>query len=384
MTDPLDDPWSDPRDDWADDPSPLEDRASWQQLDLTGILDGSWKPPQPTMLTRSDGVPLIYPGLTHSFHGESESGKSLLAQWLTAQLLAEGKRVAYLDYESDPGSVVHRLLMLGATREQIAAGLYYAQPEVGPRQNTAELRAWVALNRLPFALVVIDGVTAALVASQLESKDNDQVTRWSREQPEHLARNTGAGVVMIDHVPKDSQTRGRFAIGAQAKLGRITGAAYHLEPKRALGEGLRGLVAVRLVKDRPGQLRRHTGPVRWEDRSAEIARFVLDSTQVTTRAYLDPPADDASGPLRPTAIMENISKWLETATEPKSQTQIEQQACPGNAGHKRAALDLLVAEGHVARNPGKRGAHMHQSTKPYRQADDPRSDMFTGQSALTA
>lgn len=380
------DPWNDP-DLWpGNEPNaqPAADLPTWAPVDLSNILDGTWKPPQPAMLTRTDGVSLIYPGLTHSIHGESESGKSLLGQWLTAQLLGQNLPVAYLDYESDPGSVVDRLIMFGATKAQIAAGLVYVQPETGPTASAAEAHAWQNLTRRSFALVVLDGVTAAIVASRLESRDNDQVTQWSRQVPEYLAHHTGAAVAMIDHVPKDTQTRGRFAIGAQAKLGRITGAAFSLEPKRALGQGLRGVVAVRLVKDRPGQLRRHTGPVRWEDRSAEVARFVLDSTTDEDRAYLEPPTrPDEDRPFRPTAIMEKLSRYLETCDSPKSKSQLEQNI-PGKATATRTALDLLVAGGYVTQTPGPRGSLHHAAAKPYRQFDDPESDVFTGQPGLPA
>jgi hypothetical protein len=383
------DPWAEQPPEWPppdhDQGHAAADAPSWAPVDLSGILAGTWHPPQPAMLTRSDGVSLLYPGLTHSFHGESESGKSLVAQYLTAQLIGQGLPVAYLDYESDPGSVVDRLLMFGATRDQVSANFTYVQPEASPHANSAEAHAWLDLTRRTLALVVLDGVTASLVASRMESKDNDQVTRWSREIPEHLAHRTGAAVVMIDHVPKDSQTRGRFAIGAQAKLGRITGAAFMLEPKRTLGQGLDGVVSIRIAKDRPGQVRRHGGPMRWTDRTQEVARFVLDSTGATPRTSVEPPDrhPDEGRPFRPTAIMEKVSRHLETSTAPCTKSQIEQNI-PGKAQATRAALDLLVAEGYVTQTPGPRSSLRHASAKPYRQASDPQSDAFTGQADLPA
>lgn len=387
MTDyaPDADPWADQPTDWpapeaAEQPA---DAPSWAPVDLTSILAGTWHPPQPAMLTRTDGVSLLYPGLTHSFHGESESGKSLVAQYLSAQLIGQGLPVVYLDYESDPGSVVDRLLMFGATRDEVAAHFTYVQPEASPHASSAEAHAWLDLTRRSLALVVLDGVTASLVASRMESKDNDQVTRWSREIPEQLAHRTGAAVVMIDHVPKDSQTRGRFAIGAQAKLGRITGAAFMLEPKRTLGQGLDGVVSIRIAKDRPGQVRRHGGPVNWSDRTQEVARFVLDSTVSPPRASVQPPDrhPDDGRPFRPTAVMDKVSRFLETASEPSTKRQIEQNI-PGKAQVTRAALELLVTEGYVTQTPGPRSSLRHASAKPYRQASDPQSDAFTGQPDL--
>ena len=51
----------------------------------------------------------VYPGLTHSVHGESESGKSLIVQAECARLVNAGQRVLYLDFESDQQSVLDRL-----------------------------------------------------------------------------------------------------------------------------------------------------------------------------------------------------------------------------------------------------------------------------------
>lgn len=383
---PEADPWAEqPPDDWADaDPLPAE-RPSWAPINLTGVLDGSWQPPKPALFSRTDGVSLLYPGLTHSFHGEPSSGKSLVAQWLTAQLLGQNMPVAYLDYESDPGSVVHRIMMFGlATRGQIAEHLVYIRPEADPKANGGETRAFRDLARQSFALIVLDGVTGALVASRMESNSNDDVTRWSRAVPEYLAERTGAAVVMIDHVPKAAEGRGRFAIGAQAKLGRITGVSFTLEPKQALGQGLRGVVSIRMGKDRPGQIPAHAGPVNWSDRSAEVARFVLDSTTNPPRVTIQPPdRAGADQSFRPSTLMQAISKHLETATRPQSKKDVEGNV-PGNASAKRQALDLLIREGYVTATPGARNALLHTSTRAYRATDDPKSDQFTGQPDLTA
>lgn len=47
---------------------------------------------------------------------------------------------------------------------------------------------------------------------------------------------------------------------------------------------------------------------------------------------------------------------------------------PGNAEHKRKALNVLIAERFVSVKEGQRGAHLHSLVKPDRQAADPRWD----------
>lgn len=74
----------------------------------------------------------------------------------------------------------------------------------------------------PYDLAVIDGVTEAFAVFGVSSVDNDEVTTWGRQVPRKIAQRTGAAVVVVDHVTKG---RGRFAIGAQAKMSYLTGAS---------------------------------------------------------------------------------------------------------------------------------------------------------------
>lgn len=355
---------------------------SWAPIDLARILDGSFQPPEPELLPRDDGICLLYRGLTHSFHGESESGKSLVAQVETVRLLNLGRRVLYIDYESDPASVVSRLITFGADPECIRSSLAYVQPESDPQRPT-ELRAWVELLGQSFDLVVIDGVTAALSLSGTESKDNDQVTRWMRRLPEALARRTGAAVVLIDHVVKDAQARGRFAIGGQAKMAALTGAAYTVEVDRPIGIGLEGVVVLRVSKDRPGYLRSRSGPYRPGDRTQEAARVVIDSRGGTPIVRILAPADRNDGPstFRPTVLMEKVSRLLETATEPMSKTRIE-EGVSGKTQHVRTALEVLIKDGYVTVTTGARAAQLHAIAKAYRERDDPGSAVYTPEPEL--
>ena len=70
---------------------------SWSRIDLTAILDGSIEPARPTMMPRTDGKCLVYPGLVHSIHGESESGKSWIVEHESSRQLQAGGRVLYID-----------------------------------------------------------------------------------------------------------------------------------------------------------------------------------------------------------------------------------------------------------------------------------------------
>jgi len=73
-----------------------------------------------------------------------------------------------------------------------------------------------------YGLAVIDGVTDSMGLFGLFGKDADDVARWHRTLPKAVASKTGAAVVCVDHVAKDSQTRGRFALGSQHKMAGLT------------------------------------------------------------------------------------------------------------------------------------------------------------------
>ena len=359
--------------------------ASWRPIELTPFLDGSYQPPVATLFQRTDGVALFYPGLTHTLAGESESGKSLIAQAAATEALSRGWPVLYLDYESDAGAVTNRLLAMGALPAQLTEHFHYVRPEQDPvtasTNPAAEYGAFQELLAQRFALVIIDGVTEALTVSGLSSLDNDEVTRWQRRIPRQFAERTGAAVISIDHMAKATDTRGRYAIGAQAKMATVSGASYIVEPKGPLGIGRRAQVELRLAKDRAGTLRNQCGAYRDSDRTQVAARVEVDSTnENVTRVTVFPPNDgpDDRSTFYPSSIMENISRELEKATgEGRNLTarQIEQNVS-GNNQHKRNALGRLIEQGYVTVSRGPKNAKLHASTRPYRQAQDPSSDRY--------
>jgi Bifunctional DNA primase/polymerase, N-terminal/AAA domain len=352
---------------------------SWDPVKLNRYLDGSFKPVEPTLLTRTDGISLLYPGLVHSFHGESESGKSLLLQGLAAHQVSAGQNVLFIDFESDPGAVVGRLRAFGATSEDILEYFTYINPEVAPHA-VAELEAWHAMFNSLYSLAVIDGVTDALGLFGYKTKENDDITKWMRDFPKSLATHTGAAVAIIDHVTKTVADRNRFAIGGQAKLSGLTGAAYTVEVTEVLGLGLRGAIGLRIAKDRPGSIRPHCGSFKKIDHTQEAARVVVDSTNPDRCVLtIEPPVTGTDAGLtphqfRPTALMEKVSIEVED-TQDLSQNEILERVT-GKAMTKVLAIRTLLEEGYLTQTTGSRNAHLHASTRRYRQSQDPGSDRY--------
>lgn len=264
---------SDPTQTAPDSPADVVD--TWAPVDLEAILSGEYVPLAASVLTRVDGVGMLYPGKVNAIIGESESGKSWVAQTACAQVLARGGSATYVDYESDAADVVGRLLLLGVPADTIRQRFRYIRPDQAATTSPGAFRALLASSQ---DLVVIDGVTDALGTEGLSLLDNDEISTWYRRVLRPLARHTGAAVLTVDHVTKSGDGRGRFAIGGQHKLSGIDGAALLAEVEEPFGRGMRGVGVIRIAKDRPGGLRPHGGEYRQADRTQELARFVLDAT----------------------------------------------------------------------------------------------------------
>jgi hypothetical protein len=263
------------------------DESSWKPIALKDYFDGLFQAPTATILKRTDGHGLIYTGRVHSIYGESESGKSWVAQIASAEMLKEDKKVIYIDFESDASDVVGRMKSLGVSRANLLQYFSYIRPD-GPRD--ADDPYWQAiLEKGSAELIIIDGVTESLTMWGGETKDNDAITRWMRIFPRTVATASGAAVVLIDHITKNAETRGRFAIGGQAKMATIDGAAYLVEPLEALAPGRTGTLTMRVTKDRPGFIRKIAGMWRKSDRTQEAAVFTIDSTRAQMQYVIGVP-----------------------------------------------------------------------------------------------
>ena len=261
--------------------------STWKPVDLEQLFDGTYVRPSTSLLGRSDGQFLLYQGKVHSLYGESESGKSWVAQIAVAEQLRAFKKVIYIDFESDAADVVDRLKSLKVSQAEILQNFRYIKPET---QSDFRDPYWNAILEPHCAtLIVIDGVTEALSLWQKESKDNDAITSWMRQFPRAVAGASGAAVLLIDHVTKNAETRGRFAIGGQAKLATIDGAAYLVEPLEVLAPGKTGTLTLRVTKDRPGAIRKIAGLYRKTDRTQEAAVITIDSTKPEMNYLIAPP-----------------------------------------------------------------------------------------------
>jgi hypothetical protein len=150
-------------------------------------------------------------------------------------------------------------------------------------------------------------------------------------------------VVNLDHVKKDNEGRGRYALGAVHKLNGLDGGAYILESRHPFGVGITGRSTIRIAKDRPGQLRTFglpsAGGMHW------YGDLVINSLDRDYAEVLVEPPHERNQLLRPTKIMKEISDLL-SEKGPLSQ-KVLRNLIGGRAETVSKALSLLLANGYV-------------------------------------
>lgn len=297
---------------------------------------------------------MFYRGKLHTVSSESEGGKTWLILGAAFEELRAGNHVLYVDFEDDEGGIVGRLLTLQTPAEWIRTRFHYLRPteSVAAPANLADLNDILVAHRP--TLAVVDGVTEAMTMHGLDPLSNRDIATFGRILPRRLAA-AGCATACLDHVPKDSDARGRYALGGVHKLNGLDGAAYILESREPFGVGLTGRSAVLIAKDRPGQLRKHGH--RRKDGLYDFAELVLTSHDDEYAEFEVTPHSPRSDEFMPTALMAKISDALQTHG-PMSQRQIL-ATVKGKRQYAIDALALLQRDGYVSdKSP-------HQLLKPY-------------------
>ncbi|OFB43308.1 hypothetical protein BA059_03730 [Mycolicibacterium sp. (ex Dasyatis americana)] len=286
---------------------------------------------------------MFYPGKLHSVASESEGGKTWLACAAAAHEIRKENHVVYVDFEDDAGGIVGRLLMMQVPPEQIRQFFHYHRP-MEPMKLGEPWEDVKASLELHPTLAVVDGVTEAMDLHNLKPNANEDIAQFSRTVPKPM-RQYGCAVTCLDHVVKDKEGRGRYALGGVHKLNGLDGAAFILENRCPIGDNLKGVSYIRIAKDRPGQLRKHAVPGKpmfW------FADLVVDLTVdgLADGVVTVAPAVDRGASHKPTAVMERVSNKLAQCPSGLTQTQLETTVV-GKAATVREALHHLIADGYV-------------------------------------
>ena len=314
---------------------------SWDRLNLAAPeFENRSEPP--------DLCGLIYTGRRHLVSGPPEAMKTMFALIVGLELLRTTDRMfALIDFESGPYATRRMLTDLGATLEEIGR-VYYVEPETPPTVDNV-----FELVDAQVSLAIIDAVVGAYGVSGLDDNARKDAEEFGMAWVDPLWR-ADVGSILIDHVAKNGETRGKFAIGSERKAGR-TDVHLGLEAKVQLSRGKSGLVKIATNKDRPGWLQR--------PHAAELELRSDPDTHAVTWELKAIDADQDEGGFKPTVLMGRVTEYLAEQSEPVPLRDVEDGVI-GNRGWIRKAVQELVAKGDVNEVRGPHKARLLTLSSP--------------------
>lgn len=322
-----------------------DDGSTLDVADIAALLETDLEPETATFLTRSDGTSLLYAGKMHVFQAEPSSGKSWIALAAVKEVLDLGGSAVYLDHEDTPAGILRRLRYLATDPDAMRDRLAYVRP-VGRYGPAERLQMERILDRVNPDLVVIDGVGESLSRNGLSEDKADDVLRWFDLFPRPIAE-TGAAVLMIDHVAKDPEQRGRWARGSGAKLGAIDGASYQVKIVQPFSRNRAGAVKLVIAKDRPGGV----GAI---GETAALVKVEPHGAGERVMVTLEPDGTELAitDPHKPTHVMAQIAREIESAKVPLTAKSLE-ALVSARPRTFREALARLQTEGYVTEGTGR-------------------------------
>lgn len=333
--------------------------STLEVADVAALLETNLEPEEAVIMVRADGKALIYPGKMHMLQAEPTSGKSWIACYVCAEVLAMGGAAVWIDHEDSPQGILGRMLALGVDPAHLGSRFRYVRPlgKLGVIER-AELFALIADTNPD--VVIIDGVAAALVREGYDESSNHDVEKWTDEVPRPISR-TGAAVIMLDHVAKDKDSQGRWARGAGAKLGVVDAASYQVKVMTPFSRHRAGKVKMVIAKDRPGGV----GAV---GETAAIVTVTPHGNGARVVIELEAPEERKPGdPWKPTHIMANISELLANAAAPMTASGVTAALPRSRKTHVQEAISYLIDEGYVTRTGGR--TKFLTLVKPYTDPD---------------
>lgn len=254
-------------------------------VDIGQMLDGGIPdPPTPDICLRNDGIGLFYQRQVNNVFGDPESGKTLLCDYATVEVLKAGGGVLRLDLDHNgPESTVSRLIDFGADEQMLRdpERFLYVEPE-----DRAQL-AYIVEHMAAWQpnLVIVDSIGELMPLYGAGSNDADDFTTVHTKVLKPLAK-AGAAVVTIDHLSKGADSRAYGPTGTAAKRRAIGGTSIRVKVDVAFTPDKGGSAYLSIHKDRHGGLRKNS-PV--GDKEPLAGKFSIIAGVAKVQA---PQADD--------------------------------------------------------------------------------------------
>jgi hypothetical protein len=339
-------------------------RTSWGPVDMEAVLSGDLSPEEPAYLKRADGKPMLYRGRVNSFVGPPESAKSWMALIACKQAMETGENVLILDFEDTAKSIAGRFLALGVSPAMLVRHLSYAEPDAALDSDAQEEIAEVLDQRNP-AIVVVDGVNAAMTLLGMDLEKNVDATKFHQLILKPLTRANSA-VITVDHVPKDPSGRGSYAIGAQAKKAMTDGAMIGVNAVQQFGRGRLGELELSVLKDKPGGIRA-IAERRGKAGTDYLATVIMDAREegkMDTKIYFREREEmDGMTPSEKSLVVKmiEVSKFMEAEDPDKRGLTLNAitSGTPGRRVDVSAAVRQLIELHHITVETGSRNSKVH-------------------------
>ena len=274
---------------------------------------------------------ILYAGRRHVISGPPESLKTLIAYMLLLEALRQGEGVCILDFEMGPHAAATLLRELGANPDELAA-IHYTEP--GGPPTAADIARIVGLG---VGYVLVDAAAGAYDATGLDDNKRQDAEKFASQWIRPLWQQ-GIATTVIDHVTKNIDTRGKYAIGSERKTGQAD-VHLSLDALKPLHRGGSGLVKINVHKDRPGHLPRPT---------VYVVELTSDEQHQISWELRAPLATETSeGDFRHTIYMERISRHMQLQPDHLYSKNELEQGVEGKAEYIRAGLTELIEDEHV-------------------------------------
>ena len=180
---------------------------------------------------------LAYPGRRHSWSGTQESCKTWAALIVALEHIRDGGVVLHVDFEMFECETRDRLRQLGASEDELARFLH-VEPETPSDVDVIN----GLVDHHSSTLVIVDAAAGAYDLQDLDDNKRQDAERFARWVIDPF-RARGVATIVLDHVTKNADTRGKYAIGSERKTG---GTDVHLgfDARVSFGRGRAGLVKI--------------------------------------------------------------------------------------------------------------------------------------------
>ncbi len=189
---------------------------------------------------------VLYEVGIHLVSGHPGDGKTSWCMHLAWMAMAEGRHVAWLDYEGGLKPTLRRALAVGIPPALLLSNFHYAA-----FPDAAEQHLDAVADRWPGCLVVFDSLSKALSYAGADENSPGEVTKYMVPVVKACVKRE-LPLVIIDHVTK-SANGGKYSRGAGSKLADVM-VHWGVEKTSDFSRTVRGSIAVHQLKDREGCL----------------------------------------------------------------------------------------------------------------------------------